>query len=111
MSSTTSRKRKRTRRVSTEEEREISEVPEAGIAKPSLPLTIEPEIREKLGNLISELIFDASDVAFELALLQCDKRNACPLVSKTIKLVKKVRELFGIQREMTAIRGKGVEYT
>jgi len=58
-------------------------------------------LKEELGNLLTELVFDAQDVGFELALLKCDRRNECPLVKKTISLVQKVRDLFELQRKLT----------
>ena len=68
------------------------------------PPTLPPElatIREKLGTIITDLIFCAQDVGFELAMLKCENRENCPLVKKTRELIMKVRELFELQREMT----------
>lgn len=61
------------------------------------------EMRERLGNLITDLIFCAQDVGFELAMLQCSKRDNCPLVEKTRSLIMKVRELFEMQRKAREI--------
>jgi len=55
---------------------------------------------------MSELIFDAQEVGFCLAELECDKRSECELVKKTKQLVKRIRELFELQRELTRLRGR-----
>jgi len=52
-------------------------------------------------DLMSELIFDAQEVGFVLAELECEKRAECPLVEKTKQLVKRIRELFELQRTLT----------
>jgi len=78
--------------VSKEEEGTISTIPQVA------PLT--DDVRKKLGEVITELIFDAQEVGFELAMLKCPDREKCPLVSKTRELIKKVRELFELQRKL-----------
>lgn len=55
-------------------------------------------------DLMSELIFDAQEVGFCLAELECEKRSECDLVKKTKQLVKRIRELFELQRELTKIK-------
>ena len=82
-----------TRRVPEKEEGTISAIPQVA------PLT--DDVRKKLGEVITELIFDAQEVGFELAMLKCPDREKCPLVSKTRELIKKVRELFELQRKLT----------
>jgi len=93
--------------------KEPTTYPEAGVKEPEIPTstptptpssTLSPELvalREKLGTIITDLIFCAQDVGFELAMLKCPDREKCPLVSKTRELIMKVRELFELQREMT----------
>lgn len=55
-------------------------------------------------DLMSELIFDAQEIGFVLAELECEKRSECALVKKTKQLVKRIRELFELQREISASR-------
>jgi len=55
---------------------------------------------------MSELIFDAQEVGFCLAELECDKRSECKLVEKTKQLVRRIRELFELQRELSRTRGR-----
>ncbi|RLE87425.1 MAG: hypothetical protein DRJ67_04820 [Thermoprotei archaeon] len=54
--------------------------------------------------LMSELIFDAQEVGFCLAELECEKRSECPLVKKTKQLVSRIRELFKLQRQLSGTR-------
>jgi len=62
--------------------------------------TSEMVMRERLGNLLTSLIFSAQDVGFELAMLECGQRENCPLVEKTRGLIREVRELFEFQRKI-----------
>jgi len=61
-------------------------------------------LRDELTEAITELIFDAQDVGFCLATLECDKRSECELVKKSKNLVLKVRRLFELQRRMARER-------
>jgi len=73
----------------------------SAMAKPEeVEPSVELVIREKLGDLITSLIFTSQDVGFELAMLKCTQRENCPLVQKTRDLIRQVRELFELQREM-----------
>jgi len=67
---------------------------------------VSPELRNRLQDLMSELIFDAQEVGFCLAELECEKRSECQLVEKTKQLVRRIRELFELQRELTKTRAK-----
>ena len=83
---------------------EQREYPEVGVQKPTMPSAEDVQFRERIGEIITELVFDAQEVGFELATLKCDKINECPLVQKTRNLILKVKELFEIQRELTRKR-------
>ncbi|RLJ03209.1 MAG: hypothetical protein DRP11_01450 [Candidatus Aenigmatarchaeota archaeon] len=64
------------------------------------PSPQEVQLRKELSDTITDIIFDAQDVGFELAMLECPNRDKCPLVQKTRELIKKVRKLVEIQRKM-----------
>lgn len=98
MDSTTKTKTRRSRKKTSTETQAVS--PSAPIAE------IPSELRSKMQDLMSELIFDAQEVGFCLAELECDKRSECELVKKTKQLVKRIRELFELQRELTRLRGR-----
>lgn len=74
-------------------------VTEAGIRPPVV--TELEELRTKIGNIIADLVWDANDVALALAELECPDRDKCPLAKATKKLIKKLREMFEIQRELS----------
>jgi len=65
---------------------------------------IPPQLRAEMQALMSELIFDAQEVGFCLAELECEKRSECPLVKKTKQLVSRIRELFKLQRQLSGTR-------
>lgn len=65
---------------------------------------IPAELRNKMQDLMSELIFDAQEIGFCLAELECERRSECDLVKKTKKLVGRIRELFELQRELSKTR-------
>ena len=76
------------------------------ISSTAITPEIPSELRNKLQDLMSELIFDAQEVGFCLAELECDKRSECKLVAKTKQLVRRIRELFELQRELSRSRGR-----
>ena len=69
------------------------------IAVPQLTPEME-KLRDQLGEMITELIFASQDVAFELAMLECEDKANCPLVKKTKELILCVRKLFEMQKKM-----------
>jgi len=96
MSKSVKRSSRRTSRRPSTSETDVS-----AMARPEeMEPTIDLVIREKLGDLITSLIFTSQDVGFELAMLKCSQRENCPLVEKTRDLIKQVKELFELQREM-----------
>jgi len=100
------------RTVKVVSEKPRREYPEVGVKKPEevaevpseLPSPEELQFREKISEIITELVFDAQEVGFELATLDCPNVANCPLVEKSRKLIKKVKELFELQREITKTR-------
>jgi len=81
-----------------ERERESIQ-PGVTVTPPELESPEEREFREKLSDLLTDLIFDAQDVGLELGMLKCEKRDSCALVEKTRCLISRVRELFELQRK------------
>ena len=102
MDSETKTKTRRSRKkTSTKTETTSTSTSLAQVA-PEIP----SELRNKLQDLMSELIFDAQEVGFCLAELECDKRSECKLVEKTKQLVRRIRELFELQRELSRTRAR-----
>jgi len=96
MTKSVKRSSRRTSRRPSTSETDVTAMARPGEMEPTVDLVI----REKLGDLITSLIFTSQDVGFELAMLKCSQRENCPLVEKTRDLIKQVRELFELQREM-----------
>jgi len=65
---------------------------------------LAPEVRDKISELITDILFSAQELAFCLLRLKCDKKDQCELASKSLELAERVSDLIKIQREMTRSR-------
>ena len=89
------------------EDRELSK-PE--FPKPETPKTpstppITPEV-EKLTEKLNTIIMAAQELAYELATIDCDKADQCPLAKKSKELIRALKEFHSYVKE-TARRRRG----
>jgi len=58
----------------------------------------ELQTREKIGEVLTELIFASQEVALALALCECPQKQNCELVSKTKDLIQRLKKLIELQK-------------
>ena len=56
-------------------------------------------MREKLTQILGDILTKAQEVGFELATLECAKAHECPLVKKSKELIIVLKKLFELRKE------------
>ena len=73
-------------------------------AQPPTPPPQVSEAEEKLRREFVGLIFDllnkANELSFEMATLECTQSSTCPVVSKCKDLLRTVKKVIEVQREV-----------
>lgn len=61
------------------------------------------DVRDRLTNIMADLVFLAQDAALAASAVDCPKRDNCPLLNSAKELAVKVREFLTAQRETTNV--------
>ena len=61
----------------------------------------EEKLRQKLSEILGDLIIKAQETAFELATIECPKAKECPLAMKTRELVVSLKKLLRLRKELS----------
>ena len=75
--------------------------PSSNIAVAQQPQPVLNEtIRQKMTQILGEILGKAQEVGFELATLDCPHANNCPLVKKSRELIVVLKKLFELRKEL-----------
>jgi len=73
--------------------------PQQATQQPQQPV-ISDAVRQRMTQILGEILGKAQEVGFELATLECPDANRCPLVKKSRELIVVLKKLFELRREL-----------
>ena len=61
---------------------------------------MEDYIRDQFTQIFQNMITISNELAFELSTIECEKWNTCPVCIKARELVKLVKKLWELQKQL-----------
>jgi len=77
---------------------QVQPQPTVGVPKPE---TTEERLRRKLMTIVTNLFSLSNELALELATVDCDKWKECRVCMKAREIIKELKKMIQIQRELS----------
>jgi len=77
--------------------RSVGQIPATEVPQPSK----QDILRDKLSQIISNILVKSQEIGFELVTCECQLISTCPIAKKSKELIKELKNLFELRKEMS----------